>query len=159
MIHLGTSGWQYRGLARPPLPDGAATLKADAAALDATLAFFPGNVRVAVEPRHPTWWTKEVRGVLERRGAALCWADRCGRPITPLWHTAGWGHLRLHEGRAKPWPRYGRQALDAWAGRLDPAVDTYVYVNNDPGGAAVTDAAVFARPARRRGLGVTASPG
>ncbi|GAA0806756.1 DUF72 domain-containing protein [Spirilliplanes yamanashiensis] len=135
------------------------TLKADPAALDATLALFPAGVRVAVEPRHPTWWTGEVRAVLERRAAALCWADRCGRPITPLWRTAPWGYLRLHEGRAKPWPRYGRQALDTWAARLDPAAETFVYFNNDPGGAAVTDAASFASLARRRGHTVTRSPG
>ena len=49
--------------------------------------------------------------MLETHNAALCWADRRGRPVTPLWRTADWGYLRLHEGRAKPWPRYGRTAL------------------------------------------------
>jgi uncharacterized protein YecE (DUF72 family) len=138
-------------------------LKADAGALDATLAQFPRRVRVAVEPRHPSWWTEEVRQVLRARGAALCWADRKGRPVTPLWRTADWAYLRLHEGRAAPWPRYGRTALDTWTARLaerfDPAKeDVYVYTNNDPGGAAVTDAVAFARLAARRGLPVGRVP-
>jgi uncharacterized protein YecE (DUF72 family) len=134
------------------------TLRADPGALDATLARFPREVRVAVEPRHESWWTPETESVLKRHGAALCWADRRGRPVTPLWRTAGFGYLRLHEGRAHPWPHYGRAALASWLDRLDPDVDTYVYFNNDPGCAAVYDAAAFAALARRRGLPVTRTP-
>src|SRR6266487_5551966 len=51
----------------------------------------PAGIQIAVEPRHPSWWTEEVRQVLAERGAALCWADQLGRPATPLWRTAGWG--------------------------------------------------------------------
>jgi uncharacterized protein YecE (DUF72 family) len=127
------------------------TMRVDVAALDATLAAFPAGVRVAVEPRHGSWWVDEVRQVLRDRGAALCWADRGSRPVTPLWSTGDWGYLRLHEGRAKPWPRYGRTALDTWADRLEQFTDSYVYCNNDPGCAAVQDALTLARLARRRG--------
>jgi uncharacterized protein YecE (DUF72 family) len=130
------------------------TLRADPAALDATLAEFPPAVRVAVEPRHPSWWTAETRDVLTRRRAALCWADRRSRPVTPLWCTTDFGYLRLHEGRADPWPRYGRAALRSWLRRIDPAVPTYVYFNNDPGGAALADAAALAAEAGRLGLPV-----
>jgi uncharacterized protein YecE (DUF72 family) len=135
------------------------TMRADPAALDATLAEFPPGVRVAVEPRHATWWTHETREVLTRRRAALCWADRRGRPVAPLWRTTDFGYLRMHEGRAQPRPRYGRAALASWLRRLDPAVDTYVYFNNDPGGAAVTDAAALAALAARQGVQVTRAPG
>jgi len=83
------------------------TLKADLDALDQTLQQFPVRVRVVVEPRHPTWFTSECRALLEKRGAALCWADRLGRPVAPLWVTADFGYLLLHEGRAEPPPRYG----------------------------------------------------
>jgi uncharacterized protein YecE (DUF72 family) len=134
------------------------TLRADVAALDATLALFPPDVRVAVEPRHASWWTDETRAVLAAHGAALCWADRKGRPITPLWRTAAFGYLRMHEGRARPRPRYGGTALSSWLDRIDAGVDTYVYFNNDPGGAAVTDASALAATARRRGLPVTRTP-
>ncbi len=138
------------------------TLRADAALLDAALACFPPGVRVAVEPRHASWWTDEVRGVLEHRRAALCWADHDSRPVTPLWRTADWGYVRFHAGRARPWPRYGRQALTTWAHRVaDTWPDrarVYAYFNNDPGGAAVHDAAAFARAAGRLGRTVSRTP-
>ncbi|MER7518794.1 DUF72 domain-containing protein [Streptomyces sp. NPDC126499] len=131
------------------------TLKADAGLLDAVLGCFPARVRVAVEPRHPSWWTEEIRGVLSGHGATLCWADRGSRPVTPLWRTADWGYLRLHEGRARPHPSYGRQALAAWAGRLadtwPEGEDVYVFFNNDPGGAAVRNAVTFTGLIQARG--------
>ncbi len=133
------------------------TLQASVELLDATLALFPPSVRVAVEPRHASWWTDEVREVLVRHRAALSWADRLGRPVTPLWRTTDWAYLRLHEGRAQPWPHYGRTSLGSWVDRLPPG-ETYVYFNNDPGGAAVTDATTMAGIARRRGLSVTRTP-
>jgi len=137
-------------------------LRADVDALDACLACFPRSVRVAVEPRHESWWTDEVRTVLRTRGAALCWADRLSRPVTPLWRTADWGYLRCHEGRAQPRPSYGRQALRSWVERISETwaaeADVYVYFNNDVGGAAVRDAVTFARAARRLGRPVTRTP-
>jgi uncharacterized protein YecE (DUF72 family) len=126
------------------------TLKADLDALDETLGQFPREVRVVVEPRHDTWFTDDCRRLLERRGAALCWADRLGRPRTPLWVTADFGYLRMHEGRAQPWPRYGRKSLAAWRARLAGLTEAYVFFNNDPGGAAVLDADAFARLSSRR---------
>jgi uncharacterized protein YecE (DUF72 family) len=125
------------------------TLRGDAEALDACLACFPRGTRVAVEPRHDSWWTPEVRTVLAARGAALCWADRGSRPVTPLWRTADWGYVRFHEGLARPFPRYGRTALASWAGRIADAwpedAEVFAYFNNDLGGAAVHDAMAFAR--------------
>jgi uncharacterized protein YecE (DUF72 family) len=123
------------------------TLKADPGKLARCLDCFPKDVRVAVEPRHDSWWTDEVREILQARDAALCWADRLGRPLGPLWRTAPWGYVRLHEGRATPWPSYGEASLKTWAGRVRDAGwrDAYVYFNNDPGGAAVRNAIRFAR--------------
>jgi uncharacterized protein YecE (DUF72 family) len=125
-----------------------------------------GPVRVAVEFRHPSWWdgdrADEVQHVLASHDAALCWADRLGHPVSPLWRTASWGYLRCHEGGAQPWPRYGRQALRSWADRIQHTwpggADVYVYFNNDPGGAAVLDSVTFAGQARRAGLTVTRTP-
>jgi uncharacterized protein YecE (DUF72 family) len=121
-------------------------LPASVAALDEVLALFPRDVRVAVEPRHASWWVPAIRAVLERRGAALCWADRRGRPVTPRWRTAGFGYLRMHEGRATPRPRYGPRALRSWRDRIAREFSgepVYVYFNNDPGAAAVADAVAF----------------
>lgn len=124
-------------------------MQADPELLDRTLSLFPPSMRVAVEPRDGSWWTDEIREVLTSRAAALCWADRGGQPVTPLWRTADWGYLRFHEGTADPWPRYTERALSEWADRAaatwpEPAA-VYVYFNNDQEGAAVLDAADFAR--------------
>ena len=146
-------------------------LRADVGALDACLtefARFPGNgasggrVRVAVEFRHESWWTEGTRQLLARHNAALCWVDRLGRPIAPLWCTADWGYLRFHEGAAEPWPRYGTQALRSWVQRTGEAwpdnADIFVYFNNDQHAAALYDAAAFASIARRAGRAVTPVP-
>ncbi|MFH9014269.1 DUF72 domain-containing protein [Streptomyces sp. NPDC017943] len=139
------------------------TLRADPGLLDACLARFPAPTRVAVEPRHDSWWTPQVRAVLEARGAALCWADVLARPATPLWRTTDWGYVRFHQGRARPWPRYGRRSLATWLDRIattwPDGEDVYAYFNNDPGGAAVEDATAFARLGRSAGLDLTRTPG
>jgi uncharacterized protein YecE (DUF72 family) len=131
------------------------TLRADPAALDECLRAFtryPGT-KVAVEFRHESWWAAEVEQVLRQHGAALCWADRLGRPLTPLWRTADWGYLRFHEGAAEPWPHYGSQALHHWADRLAETwpgrADVFVYFNNDQCAAAPQDAAAFEALTRR----------
>jgi uncharacterized protein YecE (DUF72 family) len=147
------------------------TLRADAGLLDACLtdlqaaaaaALGGQRLRLAVEPRHESWWTGEVRQVLASHDAALCWADRRGRPVTPLWRTATWGYLRFHEGTARPWPRYGTRALRSWVARLarewPEEADVYAYFNNDPGGAAVINSSRFAALAGRARRTVTRTP-
>ena len=131
-------------------------------ALAETLDAFPAGTRLAVEPRHASWWTDEVRSVLADRNAALVWADRKSRPLGPLWRTADWGYLRLHEGVADPWPNYGRRALASWAERLartySATEDAFVYFNNDPGCAAVDNAVTFAEEVDRIGVPRTRVP-
>jgi uncharacterized protein YecE (DUF72 family) len=134
------------------------SLRVDIEALDETLRQFPGTVRVAVEPRHRSWWTDGTRATLEKHGAALCWADRRGRAVTPLWRTTDWAYLRMHEGRANPRPRYGAAALRTWVDRIAEFESAYVYFNNDPGGAAIADASAFAARGRRQGLTVSRTP-
>ena len=117
--------------------------------LDATLDAFGPSVRVAVEPRHPTWFTDELRVLLEDRGAALCIVDRRGLK-GPAWATSDWGYVRLHEGRASPASCYGRGALATWAGRLrDDGRPTFVYFNNDGHGCAVRNARTLERLLQR----------
>ena len=140
------------------------TLPADPRALDECLVEFARfqvagrPVRVAVEVRHPSWHSDGVREVLTRHGAAVCWADRLGHPVTPLWRTAGWGYLRLHEGADGF--RYAPRTLGEWAQRLVSTWpgqddDVFVYFNNDPGGAALYDAAAFASLLRQSGQPVS----
>jgi uncharacterized protein YecE (DUF72 family) len=136
--------------------------RADLDRLDAALERFPDRVRVAVEPRHDSWFTDECRDLLQRHGAALCLADRGSKPVTPLWRTAGWGYVRFHAGAASPQPCYGRSALRTWAERLadlyTQRTDVFVYFNNDPGGCALQDVRVFAREVERAGLRPTRVP-
>lgn len=136
-------------------------MSADPPRLARTLDQFPRGVRVAVEPRHPSWFTPEVYELLERRDAALCMADRPGWRPDPV-RTAGWGYLRLHEGRATPRPCYGRAALASWARRIaerfGPDYDVFVFTNNDTEGCAVRDARVLAGQLRRVGLHPTRVP-
>lgn len=138
------------------------TLAADLPRLDDTLAAFGalggGRVRVAVEPRHGTWFTDAAYDLLARHGAALVLADRRNRR-SPVVRTAGWAYLRLHEGRASPSPCYGRAAVEAWADRLaatwSTGEDVYAYTNNDPGACAPRDAGLLARALARRGFPTT----
>ena len=98
--------------------------------------------------------------LLARHRAALCWADRLGRPLTPLWRTADWGYLRFHEGaraalaaiRAAGAAQPGRPRI---AGTWPDDADVFAYFNNDPGGAAVHDAEAFASIARAAGRQVS----
>lgn len=131
------------------------TQQVDLDRLDRCLRCFPPRVRVAVEPRHLSWWLPETRALLTERGAALCWSDRLGRPQSPLWRTADWGYVRFHQGRARPLPSYGETALRSWLGRIEdawsPEQDVFAYFNNDPGGAAVRNAVRLGELAGRRG--------
>jgi uncharacterized protein YecE (DUF72 family) len=135
-------------------------LRCEPERLDETLSCFPRSARVAVEPRHESWWTDEVCQVLRRHNATLSWADRDSRAVTPLWVTADWGYLRLHRGTAQPPPSYGRQALASWLDRVDAAwpqhdrhsADVFVFFNNDTGGAAIHNARTLLRQAHRRHL-------
>ena len=136
-------------------------LELDLPALEATLDAFPQGLRVALEPRHSSWFVDDLRRVLIDRNVALCVADRRG-PITPLWRTADWAYLRFHAGKAAPRSCYGPQALAAWADRFEAAwgrrATAFVYFNNDGNGCALRDAAAFARGLERRGVDLTSLP-
>jgi uncharacterized protein YecE (DUF72 family) len=123
------------------------TMTADVGLLAATLACFPRNTQVAVEPRHPSWFGPELRRLLEGREAALCLADRAEEPVTPLWRTAPWLYLRLHEGCGSPRPGYRTRTLEQWVERLRSEwgadANGYVYFNNDAHGCAPRDARRF----------------
>jgi uncharacterized protein YecE (DUF72 family) len=136
-------------------------LQLDRRALENALGAFPAELRVACEFRHPSWYTDEVRRVLEDHGSALCLTDSLG-PRSPMWRTAEWGYVRFHQGRAHPPPCYGHQALDTWAARVarlwSDGEPIYCYFNNDQGGCAPRDAHRFGLAARRRGRTPTRTP-
>ena len=136
-------------------------LRVDCDGLDRTLRSFPSSIRVAVEARHPSWFTDDVRRLLERRHGAWCLADNAGKG-PPRWRTTDWGYVRLHRGRASPAPCFGRAAIETWARRIaeiwgsDP--DVYCYCNNDERVCAVRDAHRLALAAARVGIRPTRTP-
>jgi uncharacterized protein YecE (DUF72 family) len=136
-------------------------LKADPPALDETLAAFHGRAKVAVEARHASWFSDEVRAVLESHHAALCLAD--GGPVdVPKWRTTDWSYVRFHQGKGKPAPCYTRSALDTWAkelaARWKQSEDVFCYFNNDPNGCALRDAGWLAEALGRHGRSATRVP-
>ncbi len=138
-------------------------LKADLDGLRTTLDVWPDEVPAAFEFRHETWFQEEeVRRLLARKNAALCWADRRAKPVTALWRTADWGYVRLHEGRGRPHPCYTRPSMVPWAERIahtwGPDADVYVFFNNDPRACALRDAIVFAELVEDVGLEPTRVP-
>ena len=138
------------------------TLRVDVDRLAHALDQFPSSMRVAFEARHASWFVDEVAELLRARNIPLVLTDRLHRPLEPLWRTADWGYVRLHEGAADPWPHYSLDALQTWADRIasmwSDDEDVFVYFNNDPHGCAVYDAAIFARSCARLGLAVTDAP-
>jgi uncharacterized protein YecE (DUF72 family) len=124
--------------------------------LEEALEAFPRRVRLAVEFRHSSWFTDEVREVLQRRDAALCLADRNGKTLGADWRTASWGYLRMHEGDGNPHPCYPDDVLSRWAETLasqfSESDDVYAYFNNDHRCCAIKDAIRFASLAAERGL-------
>ena len=129
------------------------TLEVDLDRLERTLEAFGPDVRVAVEPRHASWFVPELCDVLHRHDAAFVMADRRSRPISPLWIPTSWTYLRLHEGRAFPRPCYGRRALRSWVDRIGAVDEGYVYFNNDHRACAVANARTFERMLVRRRVG------
>ncbi len=136
-------------------------LELDLAALEATLDAFPAGFRLAVEPRHASWFVDHVRSALAERSVALCVADRHG-PITPSWRTADWTYLRFHAGRATPRSCYSANELDSWAEHVEAGwgreASGFAYFNNDGHGCALRDASVFAEALDRRGVDVASLP-
>jgi uncharacterized protein YecE (DUF72 family) len=104
------------------------------------LGVLPEGIRAAFEFRDRSWERDEVYELLDRAGAAFVLADRPAAHVPDV-VTGGWSYVRFHEGRPGV-VDYPREKLRRWASRIRamPARDTFVYFNNDPGGAAVRDA-------------------
>jgi len=138
------------------------TLKADPDALDHCLSLMPKHVRTVVEFRHESWWTDEIRSILEKHNAANCLADRGAKPVTELWKTTDWTFVRFHAGLASPQPCYRKKTLEEWVERLreqwGPGDDVYIFFNNDPRACALRDAIWFAELMEKAGWETTRVP-
>jgi uncharacterized protein YecE (DUF72 family) len=118
----------------------------DLGLMDAALDCFPPGVRVAVEPRNPTWFVDGYAEVLSRHNAASCIAVSPDR-ATPVWRTADWGYARFHEGQTKPYTTYGKKSLEVWSERLNELFEdasVFVFFDNDTNACAPRNAKTFA---------------
>ena len=110
--------------------------KADVPLLREFLALVPAGYRVAVELRHPSWFTQELLDALAARGAALCVSDDdggtgldgTGLPDLPA--TAEFAYLRLRR------TSYDDAAIAGWAARLRalPWKEAFVFFKHEEDG-------------------------
>lgn len=130
------------------------TFRADLPLLERFIGLLPSAMRAAFEFRHPTWDSNETRDLLEGTGCALVLPDRPGWRVPDV-VTGGWGYVRFHQGQPGA-SGYRRAKLRRFAERIAAwdAEETYVFFNNDPGGAAVRDAATLTELLRDRGTEV-----
>jgi uncharacterized protein YecE (DUF72 family) len=133
--------WGVTLLQLPP------TMHVDVGRLAHVLDLWSAERRLAVELRHDSWFTDEVRDLLTQHEVALVLADRYGHRLQPMWRTAPWTYVRFHQGTHNH-PSYRTPTLGRWFDELREQwrddEDAYVYFNNDQTGAAVRDAAHFA---------------
>jgi uncharacterized protein YecE (DUF72 family) len=129
-----------RGKLGPVLFQLPPRFRADPERLRGFLAVLPAGIRPAFEFRDRSWERDDVYELLDRAGAAFVLADRPGARVPDV-VTGGWSYVRFHQGRPGV-ADYPREKLRRWAGRISgtTARETFVYFNNDPGGAAVRDA-------------------
>jgi len=146
VAHFLEAARGLRGRLGPVLMQLPPTMRVDLDCLVAALRCFPRRQRIAVELRHPSWFTDPVKQALGDVGAALVLSDRLGKFQQPEWFTADWTFIRLHGGRGAR-GNYGRQALATWAQRLSayPAEDAFVFFNNDSRGNAPRNAQALER--------------
>jgi uncharacterized protein YecE (DUF72 family) len=127
--------------------------RADVELLRAFVALLPNEIRAAFEFRDASWESPEVYRTLDDAGAAWVIPDRPGWRVPDV-VTGGWSYVRFHQGGHGPLgSEYSRDKLRRWAERVAalPADDVWVYFNNDPGGAAVRDAAAFTEMVESKG--------
>lgn len=130
--HLGPILWQLR-------PD----MRLDLPRLDTFLAVLPPDLQHVLEPRHPSWFTDDVRARCAEAGVALASWDLLGqRQIEPP--TAPFVYVRFHGASARYGGAYTARALRPWVTELrrwrDDGRTLWLFFNNDAEGHAVTDA-------------------
>jgi uncharacterized protein YecE (DUF72 family) len=122
-------------------------LKYDPEVLDgflADLAGAPGSHRYAMEFRHPSFDTDEVRSKLGAVGVALCVADTEEQPATFV-RTGDFAYVRLRG------TGYDEKSLQGWGATfrtaLEEGVDVYAYLKHEDSASAPRDAAILQRTA------------
>jgi uncharacterized protein YecE (DUF72 family) len=122
-----------------------ASFKCDLARLDAFLGVLRAwsETRHALELRHATWFTDEVRARLRAARVASCLSDA---PDFPMWDavTTDLVYVRLHGHTRKYASSYSAASLSRWADRArrwaEEGREVHVYLDNDAEGAAIANA-------------------
>ena len=101
-------------------------------------------IRHALEPRHPSFESREARALLAKHDVCMVVADSAGTwPMMPD-ATSDFRYVRLHGETELYASAYTEASLDRWAGQcqiwLAEGHDTYVYFDNDAKGHAPHDA-------------------
>jgi uncharacterized protein YecE (DUF72 family) len=119
------------------------TMKYDPDVLDGFLAdlrAMPGSHRYAMEFRHPSFDTDEVRARLGSAGVALVVSDTEEQPATYR-RTGAFAYVRLRG------TGYTEQALAGWGASfrstLDEGVDVYAYLKHEDSATGPRDAAIL----------------
>jgi uncharacterized protein YecE (DUF72 family) len=111
---------------------------ADLAALNSN--HLAGGHRYAMEFRHPSFETGEVRSKLAAAGVALCVADTDEQPATFL-RTGDFAYVRLRG------TGYDTQTLEGWGTRFRSALaegaDVYCYLKHEDSASGPRDAAIL----------------
>ena len=122
-------------------------LKYDADVLDgflADLAAAPGSHRYAMEFRHPSFDTDEVRVRLAAAGVALCVADTEEAPAA-FRRTGDFAYVRLRG------TGYDEKTLEGWGSSfrsiLGDGTDVYCYLKHEESATSPRDAAILKRMA------------
>jgi uncharacterized protein YecE (DUF72 family) len=101
-------------------------------------------LRHALEPRHPSFDTDEVRTLCAEHDIALVVADSAGRWPTMHDATSDFRYVRLHGETELYASGYTDESLDRWASTcrdwLEQGHDVHVYFDNDARGHAPWDA-------------------
>ena len=119
-------------------------LKYDPDVLDGFLADLAatGPHRYAMEFRHPSFDSDEVRNKLGSAGVAQCVADTEERPAKFLW-TGDFAYVRLRG------TGYDEKTLEGWGSSfrsaLEDGVDVYAYLKHEDSATGPRDAAILKR--------------
>jgi uncharacterized protein YecE (DUF72 family) len=106
------------------------------------------DTRHALELRHASWFTDDVRARLEAARVANCLSDA---PDFPMWSavTTDLVYVRLHGHTRKYASSYAAKTLATWAARARAWAregrDVHVYLDNDAEGAALTNASTLTK--------------
>lgn len=98
------------------------------------------DIRLAVEFRHESWFTKKVYRLLEKHNVALVIADSAEYPRADI-HTADFAYYRYHGPTRLFASSYSHAQLEKEARKMSKCLrqkmDTFAYFNNDGYGYAV----------------------